>query len=120
MQLLSFILLLAFILLRNSFTIFKGNRERTKVESLIYWGRKLIECPFILRYPDFCCSGDSKNTSQAYVLGVLLSLKGLFLCCGHDCRVTKIGVLWVMIPARPTLAGHTPIHDIRTMRERSW
>lgn len=80
MQLLSFILLLAFILLRNSFTIFKGNRERTKVEGLIYWGRKLIEVSIYFAIPGLLLLGViPKNTSQvAYVLGVLLSLKGLF------------------------------------------
>ena len=57
MQLLSFILLLAFILLRNSFTIFKGNRERTKVESLIYWGRKLIEVSIYFAIPGLLLLG---------------------------------------------------------------
>lgn len=80
MKLLSLLILVAFIILRNSFTIFNGKRDRAKVTSFIYWGRKLIEIMIYFAIPGLLLLGviPEKTFPILYVLGSLLSLKGLF------------------------------------------
>ena len=43
MKIITLIILLSFIILRNSFTLLKGKRARVSVTSFIYLGRKMIE-----------------------------------------------------------------------------
>lgn len=80
MKLLSFLILLAFIVLRNSFTIFNGERDRTRVTSFIYWGRKLIEIVICFGVPGLLLLGviPQKTFLVLYVFGALISIKGLF------------------------------------------
>lgn len=96
MQLLSLLILVTFVVLRNSFTIFNGKRDRTKVTSFIYWGRKLIEIAISFVVPALLLLGviPIKTFSVLYILGVLLSLKGLvFMLWTRLCRNTDWGFM---------------------------
>ncbi len=80
MKLLSLLVLVAFIVLRNSFTIFNGKCDRTKVTSFIYAGRKLVEIVICFGISGLILLGviPQKTVLVLYVLGVLISIKGLF------------------------------------------
>ncbi len=84
MKLLSLLILVAFVVLRNSFTIFNGKRDRRRVTAFIYAGRKLIEIAICFGVPGLLLFGviPQKTFSVLYVLGILLSLKGLFFMLG--------------------------------------
>jgi len=81
MKFITLLILLVFIGFRNSFTVFKGKRPRTKVTSFIYWGRKSIEIVISFLVPAFILFGfiETKTTAALYSIGLIASLFGLML-----------------------------------------
>lgn len=81
MKILSIIILIAFVLFRNSFTILKGKRSRTNVTLLIYWGRKLIEIFISFLIPLLLILEIIKTHIYApiYYVGLAISILGLLL-----------------------------------------
>lgn len=81
MKLLTILLLLGFIVFRNSFTLIQGKRERKLVTSFIYWGRKTIEIVISFLIPILLILEIIKNNIviPLYYLGVLFSVIGLLL-----------------------------------------
>ena len=81
MKLVTLILLLGFIVFRNSFTLVKGKRNRKVVTLFIYWGRKVIEIFISFLVPILLLLEIIKTntTNTAYYLGILFSLIGLLL-----------------------------------------
>jgi protein-S-isoprenylcysteine O-methyltransferase Ste14 len=81
MNLFTFLLLLIFFILRNSFTLIKGKRNRRQVTSFIYIGRKSIEIVVYFAIPILLLFDviNQKINVPLYWLGVLFSLFGLVL-----------------------------------------
>ncbi len=80
MKLISLIILLAFIVFRNSFTLIKGKRDRKKVTSFIYLIRKFIEIVIFFVIPCLLLLNiiETNIYPPFYYLGILLSFTGLF------------------------------------------
>lgn len=74
MKVLTLILLLCFVLLRNGFTLIKGKRDRKATSLFIYWGRKGVEIFISLLIPIFLFLGviETKTTTSLFYLGILL------------------------------------------------
>ncbi len=79
MKSITLIILLAFIIFRNSFTTLQGKRDRTRVTSFIYWGRKLIEIFVSFLIPILLLLEIIKTDIYIpfYYTGILLSVTGL-------------------------------------------
>lgn len=123
MKLLSLLILVAFIVLRNSFTIFNGKQDRTKVTTFIYAGRKLIEIVICFGVPGLLLLGviPERTFPILYVLGLLLSIKGLFFMLWTRLSRNKDWGFMVMIRVRHSLlVDHMRTHATHTMQERFW
>jgi len=81
MKILTLIILVAFIVFRNSFTLIKGKRKRIDVETFIYCGRKLIEIFISFLVPILLLLEiiQTKIYLPLYYLGVAISILGLWL-----------------------------------------
>lgn len=81
MKVITLSILLIFVLFRNSFTLLKGKRDKKKVTTFIYLGRKLIEVFIYFLIPGLLLLGiiNVHTSSLFYYLGILLSVFGLLL-----------------------------------------
>lgn len=81
MKLVTLILLLLFIVFRNSFTLIQGKRDRKKVTLFIYWGRKFIEIFICFVFPVLLLLEifETNISSTLYYFGVILSVVGILL-----------------------------------------
>lgn len=79
MKLVTLILLLFFIVFRNSFTLVQGKRDRRMVTLFIYWGRKFIEIFISFLVPILLLLEIIKTniSNPVYYFGVVLSVFGL-------------------------------------------
>lgn len=79
MIILTAIILITFIIFRNSFTLIKGKRNIKKVTSFIYIGRKVIEIFISFLIPILLIFNviDQKIIIPLYYLGVTISIIGL-------------------------------------------
>lgn len=81
MKITALIFLVVFIVLRNSFTLVKGKRERQKVSSFIYIGRKIIEVTIIFLIPVLLLLEiiETRIWEPLSYLGMFLAVIGLLL-----------------------------------------
>jgi protein-S-isoprenylcysteine O-methyltransferase Ste14 len=79
MKIITLIILLTFIIFRNSFTLLKGKRKRVSVTTFIYLGRKMIEIFVYLLIPILLLMELLKTNiyPPVYFLGLGLSILGL-------------------------------------------
>lgn len=81
MKLITLAALLVFAVFRYAFTLIKGKRDRKKVTTFIYFGRKLIEVSIYFLIPTLLLLEIVKTNiyTPVYYLGILFSFTGLFL-----------------------------------------
>lgn len=81
MKLVTTLLLIFFIIFRNSFTIIKGKRDKELVTSFIYWGRKIIEIFISFIIPIFLLLEifQTNIIVSTYYIGVALSVFGILI-----------------------------------------
>lgn len=81
MKIFTAILLIIFFILRNSFTLFLGKRDKKRITFFIFMMRKIIEIIILFLIPILIIFGFIKSYTDIYIflIGTIISIIGLFL-----------------------------------------